>query len=356
MSQETLSAKQVNQPGVHAPEVKALLSARARYRTVVVVAVTFLLLACLFVISSSSSEQGEGRYRPRAIVLIVPHLPPDMLEAAMASNKAPFLGLISAADGVYARPLAKNTELSSSLVTILTGRVDSSATGLVGATSFLGKMKRAGRKPVVLAAASYWSAQVAAADGNCSRVGLFDSECSGLRCPAATEAAYCNAAEKLLSCDGKAQLYEEDVLEAFRHLMQHDGDLLYAHANALCGTVSTDEERMAVLSDISIMDSTLGKIALAVIERSSTTRESWLIMLVGAGGNGLERVPLVMVAYAKGGLVRFGPIPEEATLADVAPTVLHWFALSSHGDAQRVRGMCSTGVAAISCETTTRWP
>ncbi|RNC56934.1 hypothetical protein TcCL_ESM05504, partial [Trypanosoma cruzi] len=97
MSQETLSAKQVNQPGVHAPEVKALLSARARYRTVVVVAVTFLLLACLFVISSSSSEQGEGRYRPRAIVLIVPHLPPDMLEAAMASNKAPFLGLISAA-------------------------------------------------------------------------------------------------------------------------------------------------------------------------------------------------------------------------------------------------------------------
>ncbi|RNE98929.1 hypothetical protein TraAM80_08503 [Trypanosoma rangeli] len=113
---------------------------------------------------------------------------------------------------------------------------------------------------------------------------------------------------------------------------------------------------MASMSDISIMDGTLGKLALAVSERSSTTKESWLLMLVGAGGGGLEKVPLVMAAYARGGLVRFGPIAEEATLADVAPTVLHWFGLSSAGEAQRVRGMCSTGVTVTSCETTTNWP
>ncbi|RNF13215.1 uncharacterized protein Tco025E_06280, partial [Trypanosoma conorhini] len=100
----------------------------------------------------------------------------------------------------------------------------------------------------------------------------------------------------------------------------------------------------------------VGKLALAVIERSSTTKESWLIMLVGAGGGGLERVPLVMAAYARGGLVRFGPIAEDATLADVAPTVLHWFDLSSANDMTRVRGMCSTGVFVTSCKTTTNWP
>ncbi|RNE98930.1 hypothetical protein TraAM80_08504 [Trypanosoma rangeli] len=356
MAREASRVKPVTQPGVHAPEIKALLNSRATYRTAIVVAVIFLLLACLVVVATSSVQQGEDQSLPRAIVLVVPHLPPSLLEAAMASNKAPFLGLLSAADGIYSRLTAKNKELTSSLVTVLTGEGNSSATNLVGATSFLARMRKAGRKPVVVASSSYWSGQEAGSDGNCGRVGLLDSECSGLKCPAATEAAYCNAAEKLISCDGKAQLYEEDVLEGFRHLMQHDGDLLYAHANVLSGPATTDEERMASMSDISIMDGTLGKLALAVSERSSTTKESWLLMLVGAGGGGLEKVPLVMAAYARGGLVRFGPIAEEATLADVAPTVLHWFGLSSAGEAQRVRGMCSTGVTVTSCETTTNWP
>lgn len=335
-------------------EIEALLKRRATHRTVIVVALIFLLLAFL-VVSSSSGRRGEVRTRPRAIVLVVPHLRPEAVEAAMASNKAPFLGSLSATDGIYARLRARNTGLTASLVTMLTGSVNSSATNLVGATSFLGELKRAGKRPIVLAPSVYWSAQ-GPTSGNCSRVGLLDSECAGTACPPTTEAAYCNAAEKLLPCDGKAQLYTEDVLGAFRHLMRHDGDLLYAHADVTSGAAATREEHLALLSDVSVMDGTLGKLALAAIERTRATSESWLLVLVGAGGDHLQEVPLAMAAYAAGNLVRLGPIPDDATLADVGPTVLHWYALSSPSDSQRVRGLCSTGVIVSSCKKTTNWP
>lgn len=368
MAQGTAPTRRpVRQPGVHVPEIKELLDSRARYRTIVVVSVIFILLACLVVVSNASVRSTEEQSIPRAVVLVVPHLSSDMLEAALVSNKAPFIALLSAADGMYARPRAQNTELAASLVTILTGNVTSTATDLVGATSFLRTMRKAGKKAIVLAPSLYWSAQqqeekakkeATRANGRCSRVGLLDSECCGVACAAEDETAYCNAVEKLLSCDGKAELYEEEVLEGFRSLQKHEADLLYAHVNVLSGGGGTTEkERLAALSDISIMDGTLGKIALAAIERSRASKESWLIMLVGAGGDGLTRTPLAMAAYARGGLVRLGPIPEEEmTLADIAPTVLHWFGLSPAGDARRVRGLCSTGIAVNSCENTTSWP
>ncbi|KEG09627.1 hypothetical protein DQ04_04921020 [Trypanosoma grayi] len=355
MPRQNSSQKPVKQPGVHAPEIKEALSSRAMYRTIIVVAIIFLLLACLAVVSSASTQQGEDRSRPRAIVVVVPYLRPDILEAAMASNKAPFLGLLSAADGIYARLRTRNADLMPSLVTLLTGSEQSSAANLEGATSFLRALKKAGKTPVVLAPSSYWSEQ-GVAGSNCSRVGLLDSECSGVTCPAATAMAYCNAAEKLLACSSKAQLYEEEALEGFRHLLKHDGDLLYVHANVSSGTAAANEERMTGMSDISIMDGTLGKLALAIIKRSSETKESWLLMLVGAGGNGLTEVPLVMAAYARGSLLRFGPIPEDATLADIGPTVLNWYGLASISDAPRVRGMCSSGVLVDNCESTTNWP
>ncbi|KAH9577504.1 hypothetical protein LSM04_007055 [Trypanosoma melophagium] len=356
------SEKPVKQPRVHAPEIKTALSSRALYRTILVTSVVFLLLACLAVISSASIKEGEDRSRPRALVFVVPHLPPDVLEAAMASNKAPFLGLLSAAAGIYARLQTRNTELMASLVTMLTGNESSTATNLAGATSFLRELKRVGKKPIVLAPSSYWSAErVAGSNSNsnsssCLRVGLFDSECSGLACPAANETAYCNAAEKLVSCDGKAHLYQEETLEAFRHFMKHDGDLLYVHMGFSTGAISTHEETLALMSDIGVMDGTLGKLALAANRRSIEAKESWLIMVVGAGGGGLTEVPLMMAAYVRGGLVRFGPIPGNATLADIRPTLQNWYGLISEDAAGRVRGMCSTGVLVRNCGTTTNWP
>ncbi|ORC93569.1 uncharacterized protein TM35_000014460 [Trypanosoma theileri] len=353
--------KPVKQPGVHAPEIKAALNARAMYRTIIVTSVVFLLLACLAVISSSSMKEGEDRSRPRGLVLVVPHLAPDILEAAMESNKAPFIGLLSAADGIYTRLQTRNADLMASLVTMLTGNENSTATNLVGATSFLQELKRVGKKPIVLAPSLYWSAENKEAGSNssskiCSHVGLFDSECSGLACPAVNETAYCNVAEKLLSCNGKAHLYQEETVEAFHHFMQHDGDLLYVHMDLSNGTPTTNEEALSMMSDISVMDGTLGKLALAAIKRSTETKESWLIMLVGAGGGGLAEVPLMMAAYVRGGLVRFGPISKNATLADIGPTLQNWYGLISEGDAHRVRGMCSTGILVSNCENTTNWP
>lgn len=332
-------------------EIKGLMESRAMSRAVNVVVFVFLAVIFFFVASSPIRDEEKTCCRPRVILLVVPHLHPGMLEEAMASNKAPFLGHISAFNGTYTRLYAKNTDLRESLVTIFTGKTSPGAASLAGKTSFLGKLKRAGKKPVVLAPQLYWSTKGSAND-SCDNIGLLDAECFGFSCPQESQAAYCNALERFLSCEDRSQLYNEDAVEAFKHLIQNDGDILYVHTWFSSGMATTSEDRMAILSDISVVDSIFGKLALAAMEHSRVTSESWLLMVVGAGDGRLKEVPLVMTAYAKGATVRLGSIPKNATLADISPTVLHWYGLSSPNDSQWLRGICSTGVAVENCPST----
>ncbi|AYU82500.1 protein of unknown function - conserved [Leishmania donovani] len=339
------------EPGTHTnAEVKEALHARALRRTVLVTAVVFLLLACLAVVSNTARKTVGDTRKPKMVMIVAKGLSPMSVGRALRSNKSPFMRLLSKAGGQFATIAAKST--ANPLVNLLTGSATISADTLVNTTSILGWLKSQDKHTIVAAPSAYWSLG-AAGTSPCPQVGLLDTECSGQKCPETKESAYCNAFRKYITCDDCAQLYNDEILLGFEKMINHSADALYFQLSKLAeAEVNNPELAVQERSEVNLLDSTVGRIALALSRRTSEEAENWLMIVTSDGANAEMAAPLLMVVYTKGELVQLSDIAEDANTADVANTIKYWFK-SSNVNTSRLLGICTDGEKVENCKSTT---
>ncbi|GET92247.1 hypothetical protein, conserved [Leishmania tarentolae] len=341
----------LKEPGTHTnAEVKEALHARAMRRTVLVTAVVFLLLACLAVVSNTARKTVSDVRRPRAVLIVAKGLSPISVGRSMRSNKSPFMRLLSEAGGQLASIAASNT--ANPLVNLLTGSTTIDADTLANTTSILGWLKAQEKRTIVAAPSAYWSLG-AAGTSPCPQVGLLDTECSNDQCPETKASAYCNAFRKYITCDDCSQLYKDEILLSFEKMVNHSADALYFQLNKLAGKeVSNPKLAVQEGSEVNLLDSTVGRIALALSKRTREEAENWLMIVTGDGANAEMAAPLLVVAYTKGGLVQLNDISKDATTADVASTVKYWFN-GKNVNTSRLLGICTDGERLENCKSTT---
>ncbi|KAL7696301.1 hypothetical protein N2W54_007033 [Lotmaria passim] len=339
------------EPGTHTnTEVKEALHARALRRTILITAVVFLLLACLAVVSNSAREAVGDTGKPKLVLIVVKGLSPGAVSHAMSSNKAPFTRLLSSIGGNYSVIDAAYPSSGNKLVNLLTGSADAKQT-LSGSQSILRRLHDEKKKVVVAAPASYWSLGPAGT-ATCPQVGLLDTECSGSACPDEKEAAYCNAARKYITCDDRAQLYQNEIPTAFEKTISSSADMLYFQVSSIAEAASSDVEAAAQeRSEVNLLDAAVGRIALALSKRTANTAENWLMIVTSDGSNTEARAPLLVVAYTKGEIVRLNAIAADARVTDVANTVKMWFQLRGV-DQNRLLGICTNGAEVKNCNKT----
>lgn len=342
------------EPGTHTnAEVREALHARALRRTVIVTALIFLLIACLAVVSSTAQEyEGpeDTTSQPKMVMIVADGLTPDIMENSLRSNKAPFTRLLNSSGGIYGY-LSTPAGTGSPLVRLLTGTANTASATLSGATSFLGVLKKYGKKPVVLAPTSYWSSNQIGSGTACTHVGLFDSECNGTECPADNENAYCNAFYKIIACDGSAELYREDIIKAFQKTVEISADILYVQLSNFMKEESASVNYSSVLqlySEMNLIDGAMGQLVLSLAERTRATTENWLIVVTGSGARATQ-TPMVMAAYSRGQLLQLNDLGRAST-TDIYNTVLRWFGVSTAED--NLIGICTDGIHAANCKTT----
>lgn len=372
------------QPGTHSnAEVKEAIHARAKLRTILITAVVILLLAALSAVTSTAREYtgpDNAEHYPKAIVIVAEGLTTRMWHRSMASNKAPFTQLLNNSGGIYTtlnadysvtegeQEASTDGTAMTQLVRLLTGATTpASPSSLSSAAaghlpSFLQSLKKGKYKPVIVAPAQFWSSPLATSDDDgddktCERVGFFDAECTGAACPGKNENAYCNAFRKFVSCDGESELYHGDIPNAFSQTLLASADLLYIQLGGLKDIVGggATEEYLRVRSDVNLLDSAVGKIALALAERTKERAENWLIIVTTEGANVNWTAPLLMAAYSNGQLVQLKRPAEHHNLrtTDVRGTLFHWFnVLKDQVDESRLLGICSTGASVANCYTT----
>lgn len=338
------------EPGTHTnAEVKEALHARALRRTVLITAVVFLLLACLAVVSNTARDTVGDTGKPRLLLVVAKGLSNSTVSRAMQSNKAPFMRLLAASGGSYAA-LSSTDAGANPLVSLLTGSAAAGAANtLSGKTSFLGWMKAQKKNTVVAAPGKYWSAGTAAATP-CPQIGLLDTECSGEVCPSVAAAAYCNAYRKYITCDDCAQLYQNEITKAFETALNHSADAVYFQVGNLAEAVPGKLD-LAVQerSEVNLLDAAIGRIALALTNRTSSEAENWLVLVTGDGDNAEKTAPLLAVVYTKGTLAQLNSIPTAAKTTDVYNTVLHWFK-GSGTSTSSLLGICTNGDKVVNCK------
>lgn len=338
------------EPGTHTnAEVKEALHARALRRTVLVTAVVFLLLACLAVVSNTARKTVGDARRPRMVIIVASGLSPMSVGRAMRSNKSPFMRLLSKAGGQFASIAASNT--ANPLVNLLTGSSTSNADTLANTMSILGWLKSQEKNTIVAAPSAYWSLGVAGTSP-CPQVGLLDTECSGLMCPETKESAYCNAFRKYITCDDCAQLYNDEILLGFEKMVNQSADALYFQLDKLAeAEVNNTELAVQERSEVNLLDSAVGRIALALSTRTSKEAENWLMIVTSDGANAEMAAPLLVVVYTKGELVQLSDIAKDANTADLANTIKYWFK-GKNVNTSRLLGICTDGEKVENCKIT----
>lgn len=351
-------------PGTHTNEkVREALHARARLRTYCIACLVALLLACLLVIYSTAQEYEDEDLmdaNPKMVFIVAGDISYPALLLAKESEKTPFFQRLLAAGGIF-EPLQCRLGAGSALVKLLTGEEKSSSLTLEGHLSFLRAVKEAGYKPALIASPSYFSATEVDTVGDCPNVGLLDTECVGSACPVHTPAAYCNAAMKYVTCPGFNQFLTNDSFTGFVKAVENDADLIYIQVDALLSDEYTlanrpPKEMLERVAAINLMDGLIGKIVLAISQRSSVLNENWLVTVVSEGDNSYRQSPLFMSAYSKGMSVKLKSFvkDEVRSSANVFPTVLKWFGVElpsavEESTAKDVVGICSSGIQIKNC-------
>ncbi|KPA82222.1 hypothetical protein ABB37_03340 [Leptomonas pyrrhocoris] len=341
------------EPGTHTnAEVKEALHARALRRTILITAVVFLLLACLAVVSNSSRDAVSATGKPKMVLIVVKGLSPSTVDHAMKSNKAPFTRLLKAVGGAYSSIDASYAGSGNRMVNLLTGSSAETKSTLSGSTSILGWLKAAKKRVVVAAPSSYWSRGTAGANP-CGQIGLLDTECSADACPEEKETAYCNAERKYVTCDDRAQLYQDELPTAFQKAINLSADVLYFQSSGIAEAAANDLEASAQeRSEVNLLDATVGRIALALSKRSSSTSEQWLLIVTSDGDNAAKAAPLLIAAYSKGEIVQLNSIAADAKTSDVFNTVKMWFE-AGDADSSRLLGICTSGAMVKNCKAAT---
>lgn len=339
------------EPGTHTnAEVKEALHARALRRTVLITAVVFFLFACLAVVSNSAREAVGDTGKPKLLLLVAKGLSPTTLQHAMSSNKAPFIRLLSSMGGAYAAVDATAAASSNRLANLLAGSVSETRTNLAGTTSILGWVKAQDKRTVVAAPPSAWTLRTAGSD-TCPQVGLLDSECSGDACPAEKASAYCNANRKFITCDDRAQLYQNEFPLAFATAMNASADVLYFQSSGVqAAAASALEEAAQERSEVNLLDAALGRVSLALAMRTAKTTENWLIIVTSDGDNAENQAPLLVAAYTKGDIVQLNAIAGDAKTTDIFNTVKMWFQ-AKDANKDRLLGICTNGAVVKNCGT-----
>lgn len=335
------------EPGTHTnAEVKEALHARALRRTILITAVVFLLLACLAVISNAARDAVGVTNTPKMVLIVAKGLSPDIIGHAMNSNKAPFTRLLYSLGGAYS---AIDATGANRMVNLLTGSSTSTATTLAGATSILGWLTKQKKAAVVAAPSAYWSLGTAGTE-TCPQIGLFDTECSGSACPAENAAAYCNAHRKYITCNDRAQLYQDELPAAFTKAVELSADALYFQISGIKEAAENDlDESAQERSEVNLLDAAVGQIAMALSARSAKKAENWLLMVTGDGDNAAGKAPLLVAAYSNGEIVQLNSIPSDAKTSDVANTVKRWF-MDTSVDSSRLLGICTDGATVTNCK------
>jgi hypothetical protein len=338
------------EPGTHTnAEVKEALHARALRRTILVTAVVFLLLACLAVVSNAAREAVNAA-QPKMVMIVTKGLSPDIVSHAMNSNKAPFTRILSNLGGSYDSINAATAASSNRMVNLLTGSASETKTTLSGLKSVLRWLKEEKKTVVVAAPSSYWSSGTAGAT-TCAQVGLLDTECSGTACPSENAAAYCNAKYKFVTCNDRAQLYKDELPTAFEKAINLSADVLYFQVDGIAEAAANDLEGLSrERSEVNLLDSAVGRVAMALSLRSADAAENWLMIVTSDGANSKNKAPLLVVAYSNGKMLQLNSIPSGATTSDVVNTVKMWFE-AKDADSKRLLGICSSGATVKNCKT-----
>ncbi|CAJ1019836.1 hypothetical protein, conserved [Leishmania lindenbergi] len=337
------------EPGTHTnAEVREALHARALRRTVLVTAVVFLLLVCLTVVSNTARKTVGDTGKPKLLLIVAKGLAPISVRRAMLSNKSPFMRLLSKVGGKFAS-ISANYSTSNPLINLLTGSAVLTADTLAETTSILGWLKAQKKRTVVAAPSMYWSSGEAGTFP-CPQVGLLDTECSGQKCPEEKDSAYCNAFRKYITCDDHAQLYNSEILLAFEKMLNHSADALYFQLSSLAeAEVNNPKVVVQERSEVNLLDSAVGSIALALSRRTANKAENWLMIITSDGANSEMTAPLLVVVYTKGELVQLNDIAEDAKTTDVANTIMHWFK-GSNVNTARLLGICTSGEKVENCK------
>lgn len=351
----------MRRPGTHSSdEVKDLIHARARLRRFSIAALVVLVLISLLVIYNTSQEYENPDAlpsKPKMVLFVAGDLSFPSAKMAERSGKLSFVRGLTHRGGVFGMLNAKYAAAGSGLVKLLTGSEDASSTTLSGQKSFLSVLKKNGMKPAIIASPQYWSATATDAEGQCSRIGIFDTECSGSDCPGKNEAAYCNAAFKYTTCEGGAQYAADNIVSGFRAALEAGADIIYIQVDGLS---VKDEERneagnrtqassFQLFSRIDLLDNMMWQVAMELQQRTKNLKENWLIMVSSEGQNRHYNAPVFIMAYSAGAPLLLNPISETATLqtTDIYHTILHWFDLKPEG--RYDIGICSTGKSVKNC-------
>lgn len=351
-------------PGTHTNEkVREALHARGRMRMYCIASLVVLLLACLLVIYNTAQEyedENEMDAAPKMVFIVAGDISYPAAFLARASGKLPFMRQLLATGSIFEK-LNSNLSSGSALVKVLTGEINTTSLTLEGHLSFLRAVKEAEFKPALIASSSYFSATEGDTVGDCSHVGLLDTECVGSSCPGQNSAAYCNAAVKYATCSGINQYLTDDLFKGFKKAVENGADLIYIQADGLLNDGYTlvnrpPKEMLERFSKINLIDGLIGKVALSISKRTSTINENWLITMVSAGDNSYDQSPLFMAAYSKGMIVKLQQFAENElkTIANIFPTVLKWFSIELPSSSQTTNvaeavGICSSGKKLKNC-------
>lgn len=322
-----------------------------------------LLLACLLVIYNTAQDYEDEEAMeasPKLVFIVAGDISYPALLLARSSGKTPFIRQLLATGSVLER-LEARLGTGSSLVKLLTGEVNTTSLTLEGHLSFLRAVKEAGFKPALIASSSYYSATEGDTVGECPHIGLLDTECVGSSCPGENSAAYCNAAMKYVTCSGVGQYLTDDAFVGFEKAVENGADLIYIQAEGLLSDGYTlanrpPKEMLERVSKINLLDGLIGKMALALSQRTSRLNENWLITLVSEGDNAYQQSPLFMAAYSKGMVVKLKRFEEneEKSIAHIFPTVLKWFNMEMPSSSSALSGIdpvgiCTSGVKIKNC-------
>ncbi|CCW60593.1 unnamed protein product [Phytomonas sp. EM1] len=343
-------------PGTHTnDEVREALHTRALYRTAIVTLIVALLTIALIAITNTTQEiQDTASYSPKLLIVTFDGLEPEKLEYCMGSTLISFTQLLKANGGIYGRLKANYTTSGSLLVKLLTGSPSTTNRTLEGAESFLRRLKKANYRALIAAPARYWSSNQVESPSTCTRVGLFDSECTGMMCPGLDKVAYCNAYQKYLTCDGRSTIHANETMEAFRVALEKSADVVYVQIPRFAQTSSAEaatvEGLLELCGDLDLLDATLGMLVLSISERTKSRDENWLVIFTGDGDNAEHEAPLMMVAYSKGQIIQLNDFRNDYYTTDLYQTIITWFGLNSTANLTNVIGICTNGIKANNCK------
>lgn len=323
-------------------------------------AVAAIVIGLLLVAATAGSFAGPaGSKQPKAVVVVVPGLNPDVVESAMASYKASSLAGIVTSGAAYGRIAANASDTTAALVSLLTGTAiafhnvtNSSSLNVLkssDATTFMRYLNQASLKTALVASERFFSGSTYDSTGKCSSVGLLDAECVGLACP--TDAtAYCNSATRNILSNQITALMSTTISDAFSTAAPGNS-LVTVVVDAFADLRREDDNSLRALSAVSLLDGVIGQIVLAVEQRSYQTQENWLVTVVGDGVHSAQQAPLFVIPVSSGSVIRASPInTASGNIVDVFPTIAKWFNLpvfpSVVGTSQ---GICGDGRSVSAC-------